>query len=149
MATARQMSQPDAWLRYDRARRGGQGEPVAPLVQILAVGQTGAIQITQMLLIGRRERGELSEEHGQGHGRARDDHLGQVAKLRKPGSGATVTGLCLLGQIRHVQDDQRIALIAAGGRLDCTVRLTDQPLRRIAQPGMGASKQRTARCHRE
>jgi hypothetical protein len=102
-----------------------------------------------VLLIGRRECGELGEEHGQGHGPARDDHLGQVAQLRKPDSGATVTGLCLLGQIRHVQDDQRIALLAAGGRLDRTVRLTDQPLGRIAQPGVGAGKERIARCHRE
>ncbi len=119
------MSQPDAWLRYDRARRGGQREPVAPLVQIFTLGETGAIQITHVLLFGRRERGELGEEHRQGHGPARDDHLGQVAKLRKPDSGATVTGLCLLGQIRHVQHDQRIALIAAGGRLDRTVCLTE------------------------
>jgi hypothetical protein len=102
-----------------------------------------------VLLIGRRERGELGEEHGQGHGVARDDHLSQVAKLRKPYSGATVTGLCLLGQIRHVQDDQRIALIPAGGRLGRTARLTDPPPGHIAQPGMGAGKERIARRHRE
>ena len=143
------MSQPDAWLWYDRARRGGQREPVAPLVQIFTLGETGAIQITHVLLIGRRERGELGEEQGQRHGPARDDHLGQVAKLRKPDSRTTVTGLRLLGQIRHVQDDQRIALVAAGRRLDRTLGVTDQPLGRIAQPGMGAGKQRTARCHRE
>ena len=41
--------------------------------------------------------------------------------------GDSCSGLCLLGQIRHVQHDQRIAPIAAGGRLDRTVGLTDQP----------------------
>ncbi len=143
------MSEPDAWLRYDRARRGGERKPGAPLVQIFTLSETGAIQITQVLLIGRRERCELGEEHGHGHGVACDDHLGQVAKPRKPDSGTTVRGLCLLGQIRHVQDDQRIDLIAARRWLGRTVRLTDRPLGRIAQPGMNAGKERIARCHRE